>query len=377
MTIAFVSVILNIHQAGIADELYHLTGGNYWFIETGDSGGDNSKGGDDFSQRSYLIRTADDKASLRKTLQIIRDVDVMIYGAAPLMYLRERIKTGKLTFIYSERWLKKGLLNLLSPRLLKQQWFYHTQCHGKPFYALCSSAYAASDFNLMRSFIGKCYKWGYYTSVSDLDTKALLCEKRNDTTVKILWVGRLIDWKHPETMIELALQLIREKIDFCIDMIGTGDMFNYLQLQIQELGLTEHFHLLGSMPNDIVKQNMLSHHIACITSDRNEGWGAVLNEAMGCCCCPVSSIEAGSTPYLIKDGINGFSFDLRKKNNLFEKVLWLIEHPVEREKMSVEAYNTVHLVWSPKNAAAQLYKLCDAKLKGQTLEIPDGPCSKA
>ena len=57
------------------------------------------------------------RLTLHKVLQIIRDADVMIYGAAPLIYLRERISTGKLTFMYSERWLKKGLLNLFSPRL--------------------------------------------------------------------------------------------------------------------------------------------------------------------------------------------------------------------------------------------------------------------
>ena len=131
------------------------------------------------------------------------------------------------------------------------------------------------------------------------------------------------------------------------------------------------------MSNDSVKQAMLTYHIACFTSDRNEGWGAVLNEAMGCGCCPVSSIETGATPYLIKDGVNGFSFNLRKKNNLFEKVLWLIRHPVECERMSIEAYNTVHNVWSPENAAIQLYKLCDAMLKGKTLKITEGPCSMA
>ncbi|WP_195534303.1 glycosyltransferase family 4 protein [Bacteroides finegoldii] len=379
MTIVFVTVALNIHQVGIADELYRLTDGNYWFIEIGDIGGDNSKGGklNNFSQRSYLIKTTDGEASVQKALQLVRDADVMIYGAAPLMYLRERIKTGKLTFMYSERWLKKGILNLLSPRLLKQQWFYHTHCHGKPFYVLCSSAYAVRDFRLMRSFIGKCYKWGYFTDVHEFDIKSILYKKRENSRVKILWVARLIDWKHPEVMIELALQLLQEKVDFIINMIGSGDMFNQLQIQIQKHELGEHVHLLGSMSNERVRQTMLSHHIACFTSDRNEGWGAVLNEDMGSGCCPVGSIEAGATPYLIKDGLNGFSFDLKKKNDLFEKVLWLIKHPEERERMSIEAYKTIRDVWSPKNAAEQLYKLCQSMLQGESYVVEDGPCSKA
>ena len=82
--------------------------------------------------------------------------------------------------------------------------------------------------------------------------------------------------------------------------------------RIKKQGLENHVHLLGKMPNGEVMEAMRSHHIFCFTSDKNEGWGAVLNEAMSSGCCPVSSIATGSTPYLIKDGVNGFSFDLDK-----------------------------------------------------------------
>lgn len=377
LNIVMLSPVLNIHQVGIADELFKLTNGKYCFIQTDVMNKSNKKGAnDDFSDRPYLI-VLNDKWGDDIIYQIIQDADVVMFDGAPMRYLKKRMRTGKLTFNLAEHWLKKGLLNLLSPRLLKQQWFYHIHCHEKPFYALCSSAYAAVDFRLMHAFVGKCYKWGYFTTVSNIDMEAVLREKRNDTVVKILWAGRLIDWKHPETMISLASQLLQEHVNFCIDIIGTGDMLNQLQQQIRDFGLEKHVNLLGAMPNESVKQVMLSHHIACFTSDKNEGWGAVLNEAMSCGCCPVSSIETGSTPYLIKDGVNGFSFNLRKKNNLFEKVLWLIKHPVECEKMSLEAYNTVYNVWSPANAAIQFYKLCDALLNGETLEITEGPCSMA
>lgn len=379
MTIVFVSVILNIHQAGIADELYRLTDGNYWFIETGDTSGENSKGGEtnDFSHRLYLLKTAGGESARQKAFQLVREADVMIYGAAPMIYLRERIKTGKLTFMYSERWLKKGLLNLLSPRLLKQQWFYHTHCHNKPLYALCSSAYAASDFRLMQSFKEKCYKWGYFTTVPDIDIAAIQKAKRSASTVKILWVARFLRLKHPERMLQLASQLRCCHVNFSIDMIGVGPEYDNIAARIQQEGLQDFVHLVGSVPNGLVMEAMRTHDIFCFTSDKNEGWGAVLNEAMSSGCCPVSSVETGSTPYLIKDGVNGFSFDLKKKNDLFEKILWLIKHPDERERMGIEAYKTIHDVWSPKNAATQLYRLCDSMLKGQILDIDDGPCSKA
>lgn len=378
MKIVFVSIALNIHQIGVADELYKLANGQYWFIETSLSVDGNQKGGNvDSSNRLYLIKSYESLRAYQYAMQLIREADVMVYGAAPLEYLKERVKTGKLTFVNSERWLKKGLLNLLSPNLLKQQFFYHTHCHDKPYYALCSNAYAAGDYKILQSFKDKCYKWGYFTAVPKLDIVNIQKSKHSVSTVKILWVARFLRLKHPERMLQLALQLRNVGANFSIDMIGVGPEYDNIATAINDMRLQEYIHLLGSMPNNKVMEAMRTHDIFCFTSDKNEGWGAVLNEAMSSGCCPVSSIETGSTPYLIKDGVNGFSFNLKKKNDFFEKVLWLIEHPEERERMSIEAYKTIRDVWSPKNAAEQLYKLCQSMLQGESYVVEDGPCSKA
>ena len=378
MNLLFVSVALNIHQVNIADELYRLTNGGFHFIETGDASGEHGKGGGDFSSRPSLVRVGESKVQERKALQLIRDADVMIYGAAPLRYLKERVKTGKLTFLYSERWLKRGWKNLLSPRLLQQQWFYHTRCHHKPVYALCASAYAASDFAKMFSFKNRCYKWGYFTAVPQLDIESAINAKSNASTAKILWVARFLQWKHPERMLQLA-SLLRKagNYDFVVEMIGTGPEYDHIANQIKEQGLEDYVRLLGAMPNEAVLQKMRESHIFCFTSDRNEGWGAVLGEAMSNGCCPVSSVETGSTPYLINDGVNGLRFNLNQPNDLCKKVLWLLLHPEQRNQMSLEAYKTMRDVWSPQNAAARLLQLCESLHNGTAPEITEGPCSKA
>ena len=379
MKIVFASVALNIHQVGVADELYRLCGNDYRFIETGLNVREHAKGGTDnsFALRPYLIRLSDGQVAMDEAMRLIREADVYVHGASPLCLLENRVKTGKLTFVCGERWLKKGLLNLLSPRLIRQQWLYHIYCRKKPVYALCSSAYAAADYRLLHSYCDKCYKWGYFTAVPELDINNVIVAKRNASTVKILWVARFLLLKHPERMLQLASQLRREALDFQIDMIGAGPEYEKTYAQVQKQGLGDYVKLLGAIPNDEVLEAMRSHHISCFTSDKNEGWGAVLNEAMANGCCPVSSIETGSTPYLIKDGINGFSFSQRNENELFEKVKWLILHPTERERMSVEAYRTMCDVWSPKNAAANLLRLCGSLLDGGENTIADGPCGKA
>lgn len=175
MKIVFVSVVLNSHQVGVADRLFDITGGNFRFIETGQTQELDKKGGEDFSSRPYLIKANDKKEELYR---LIEEADVMVYGAAPLEYLRHRVKTGKLTFLYSERWLKRGLKNLLSPRLFRQQLFYHLHCHGKPLYALCASAFAAGDFNMLFAFRNKCFKWGYFPPTPEINFNEIACKTK-------------------------------------------------------------------------------------------------------------------------------------------------------------------------------------------------------
>lgn len=377
MTIAFVSVLLNIHQIGIADELYKLSSGNFWFIETGIANEETKKGGEDFSSRPYLIRPFRSKNDREKTISIIRDVDVLIYGAAPLVFFKERVKTGKLTFQYGERWFKRGIINIISPRLIKQQFFYHTHCYNKPIYALCSSAYGADDYKKLFSYKNKCYKWGYFTAVKNLNINLIIEKKRNVSTLKILWVARFLKWKHPERMLQLAFMLKNHNTNFVINMIGTGETLDKSKKIADELGVSEYVKFLGSMSNEDVLHQMQNHHIFCLTSDKNEGWGAVLNEAMSNGCCPVASIECGASPYLIKNGVNGLLFNPKKKHDFYNKIIFLIDNKEKREKMSISAYHTMHDMWSPKVATERLFKLSESLIGGEPIVYKEGPCSKA
>ena len=377
MTIAFATVALNIHQVGVSDELYKLSNGQFWFIETNVPSEGNDKGGNtDFSRRPYLIRAHQSTEQYQRALQVVRDVDVFIYGSCPIEYFKERVKTGKLTFLYSERWFKRGWVNIFSPRLIQQMLFYHLHCHGKPVYLLGSGAYAAQDFHKMFAFRGKSYKWGYFTTVPTLDIDAVLQVKRDDV-VKILWVARFIPLKHAEKMVELAVKLKSMGEKYVVTMVGSGSEEERIKEMALQQGEAEYMHFTGAIPNTQVKELMKSYHIFCFTSNRLEGWGAVVNEAMGCGCCPVISIDTGAAPYLIKEGVNGFTFKLSKQDDLFEKVYWLVKHPEVREGMSLQAYTTIHDVWSPKNAASNFFRLATSLLSNIPFKVEDGPGSIA
>lgn len=378
MEIAFFTNSLNHHQVGLADELYHLTEGKYMLIETQTLNEERRKMGFMSYNRPYVLKAYASDENQHRAYDIARNVDVAIMGASSFPYLEARIKKGgKLTFSFSERWLKQGAKNILSPRLLQQMKLYYLYGRNQPWYILSASAYLPYDYNLLRAFRGKCYKWGYFIPVRQIDINSLLLTKRNAEKIKILWVARYLGWKHPEQMVLLAYQLQQHGIDFEINMVGTGYMYGAIEKEILRLNLSDSIHQLGNMSNSDVINLMQNHHIFCFTSDRNEGWGAVLGEAMSNACSVVASITAGATPFLIQDYVNGLLFDLSKKDDLVNKVIKLIENPQMRESISRNSYYTMQNLWNPHNAAEKFIQLAESLLQGTECEILDGPCSIA
>lgn len=374
MNITFFVNRLNHHQAPIADELFRLIGNSFKFVETCAPNDQSKKGSSsDYSTRPYLVRTWKDEKARDEAMSLALESDVAVFGASSFKYELFRVRnTNKLSFELSERWLKRGLINLFSPRLLKSQWYYHTLFYKKPLYKLCASAYAANDHYLMRSFVDKCYKWGYFTK--QIETSG---EVFSSNVSHILWCGRFLKLKHPELPIRLAERLKIKNKNFVLDMIGIGPELDSMQKLVKDLRVDDVINFLGFKPNDQVLEEMKRHDIFLFTSDRNEGWGAVANEAMGCGCALVASDVVGSSPYLIKQHQTGCMFRSGNLDSLEKEVLWLMEHAEEKQKIQIQARQYINEVWSPQHASSSLLQLIDDLKQNKVCSISEGPCSKA
>lgn len=145
----------------------------------------------------------------------------------------------------------------------------------------------------------------------------------------------------------------------------------------EKLGVVDVVSFKGNMPNDEILCAMRQHDIFLFTSDKNEGWGAVANEAMSNGCAIVGSDAIGSIPFLVKDGENGYTFKSRNLDSLCEKVEDLLDNPTKRKQFAINAYRTMCDVWSPKNAAKNFLQLVTDIQNGAEVSIENGPCSKA
>jgi glycosyltransferase involved in cell wall biosynthesis len=133
--------------------------------------------------------------------------------------------------------------------------------------------------------------------------------------------------------------------------------------------------MLNGISNTEVLHYMQKAHIFIFTSDRIEGWGAVLNEAMDCGCVVVASHLIGATPFLIKHQQNGSIFESGNLTHLLQQTERSIIDKMLRDKLGKNAYNTIKNDWSPEKATANFIRLAKSILDGQKITIASGPCS--
>lgn len=373
MKLVFVTNVLNHHQAPVADEFYKILGDDYKFIATSKYGS-NKGGTQDYSNRSYLINSFENDSSMQKSIELINNADVVVIGASPDSFIKYRLRVNKLTFRYSERWLKRWYKFFDYPR----KFIAHTLNRHKNLYFLASSAFAVNDMRYLFAYKNKSFKWGYFTSVDDnVDIDSLMQRRSNSKTVKLMWCSRVIDWKHPELVIQLAERLKKCNYDFHIDMYGDGNKLETIKYLAKSFDVCDHVSFKGLISNDLVIAEMRNHHIFLFTSDQFEGWGAVLNEAMSNGCAVVASDKIGAAPYLIEDRYNGRLFHSKDINSLTTVVEELLENPNECYSYSKRAYETMKFIWSPINAAKQFIVLAESLLYNKQIEIKSGPCSNA
>ena len=374
MKLIFLSNYYNHHQGPLCEAIAAKTDVDFQLVVCGVMTEERQKMWGRTEKLPRFVTEPKSQADWDKTLHDVFEADAVIIGSAPQALLKERLSAGKLILRYQERPLKNGVEPLkFLPRMLK---WHLWNPPGKPVYLLCASAYASQDYKKMGLFRGKTYKWGYFPETRSYDCQALLAQKELNS---IFWAGRFLNWKHPDDALQVAARLRDEGCSFKLRMAGSGILEGQLRNMITELNLGDCVELLGSLKPEQVRCEMEHSKIFLFTSDQHEGWGAVLNEAMNSGCAVIASDAAGATPYLVENGVNGCIYQSRNTNEMYEKIVSLLEQPSEQERLGKAAYETITTTWNAKVAAERLCDLLRSMIAGESSPelYKEGPCSRA
>ena len=149
-----------------------------------------------------------------------------------------------------------------------------------------------------------------------------------ETSICLMWVGRLGSQKAPDRFVRLLARLVREAPEVQGLMIGSGPLEVQIRALISEHGLSGNLRL---MQDDHAARYMPAADVFALTS-RYEGLPYVLLEAQSLG-VPVVAFEVGGLSSAIEPGVTGFTCGQAEEDRYLDALRRLIKDPDLRAAM--------------------------------------------
>lgn len=372
MWFVFYTNSVSAHQLPLAHELVARLGAdNYRYIYTGDR---LQGGGQETAEcEPWIVKQTGDP----EVGQWLESADVLMTGGLrPIELIERRAANGLKTFYYTERWFKPiplldlrlpnrlflvrlpGAFRLLVPSYRRMAKRFVAWLKSDPR-ARCLAVGLWARRDMMRIGVPteKIIDWGYFVEAGTCHVEK---PKRADgSSLKVLWVGRMLDWKRVDTIVRAVARANEAAMrgtsgegrrrDFCsLTLVGDGPERMRLEqlakrLQIQQCTF------LPPVPIGQVRELMRQHDVYVLSSNAQEGWGAALNEAMeeGMIC--FGTYEAGASAAMLPESHLFHTGDDRRLAALLGRCAFYSDAPAARRAGG--AFVPIPPACTPKGAA--------------------------
>lgn len=132
-----------------------------------------------------------------------------------------------------------------------------------------------------------------------------------------------------------AVPIIRRSLKDVVFVIGgVGPLLDIHRKLAEYLGVSDLVIFPGKIPQD----ELPAHYAMCnltVVPSVQEAFGLVAAEAMACG-KPIVATRVGGLPDQVIDGRNGFLVQPKSPEAIADRVVWLIEHPIEARRMGTE-----------------------------------------
>lgn len=167
-----------------------------------------------------------------------------------------------------------------------------------------------------------------YTVYNGVDLKLFYPEEHKKDFSKrlnIITVANLIPIKGLKYLIEAFSKVYKRYPYASLKIIGEGFLEDELKEQTKYLHINRAVIFLGKQNYKDVSKYMRESDIFVLPSFY-EAIGCVYLEAMGCE-LPIIGIKSMGIAELIQDGVNGTLVEEKNSDSIFEKIIYLAEHP--------------------------------------------------
>ena len=203
-----------------------------------------------------------------------------------------------------------------------------------------------------------------YNGVDDTVPVKNAAFQNKGTQTRFLMMGSISDTKGQWQVIEALGHMSGEqRSDVMVDFVG-GVAEQYeekLRERMRSFGMDGTVRFLGYQ-KDYYK--LASQYDCGLMCSRSEGFGRVTAEYM-MAGIPVIASDSGANPELVRDGENGLLYRWEDVDDLKDKMLWMCQHPDEREKMGVAARRYAAERFSAKRNAQAVFQEYETLMRDQ------------
>ncbi len=183
----------------------------------------------------------------------------------------------------------------------------------------------------------------------------------DDTPLRLITVGRLVDKKGIDVAIDAVAGLLQKNIKATLDIIGSGPLEEALKSHSRQRKLENEVRFLGKQTADVVKQRLVDSDLFIASSrtaangDQDAGTNTV-KEAMAVG-VPVVASHHGGLPELIREGETGYLCKENDSESLIEAISRSTNDKDNWERISREARALVVSYASNEKVAEQVYEV--------------------
>lgn len=147
-----------------------------------------------------------------------------------------------------------------------------------------------------------------------------------DRKKSLLFIGHFVKRKRIDLLIQIVKTLSTKRNDFVLKLIGDGPEKENLKFLVQKLKVDDFVCFKGfKQKSELPKY--FEETDCFIFQTGFDIWGLVLVEAMAAGLPCISSIFAGATHDLIKNGENGFIMDFSRCEEVAHRINWILNNP--------------------------------------------------
>ena len=167
-------------------------------------------------------------------------------------------------------------------------------------------------------------------------------------------IGRMVEWKGHEMLLEAIPHVIREKKNVQFWFVGDGKKRAELEEKASALNIGQHTKFQGFAQD--IRPVLSDSDLVVHTPTRPEPFGRVVIEAMAMQ-KPVIATNLGGPSEIITDGQDGILIEPGKPDRLAEAVLQMLDNPERRQRIGKAARKTVEEHYDSKNTAESVERL--------------------